>query len=718
MHSRQKMKQTRHFTLIILFAALLFTLLPCRLLCSHLETEQRFGIEFPELSPISMPEIKEYKLKNDMVFLLCENHDFPTISVSVLIVGGSYYEEPDKLGMVDILADLLRTGGTDMYSPQDLNRILDDMAISLTTSGRIHSIAINMSFLSEDAPLAFDILNQVLRKPAFNEESFNRSKMSQNTQIARRNDNISAVTGREFVKLVFGEDNPYARTNEYETIANVTRDDLIDYHKTFFQPQNTLVSVVGSFQTKDMQRLLNKTFGNWKRGKIDLPEAEKFPVTYQSSINYIPREDAQQSWITIGHISEMTQRDPDYVPMLVLNSLLGGGFNSRIYQRIRNQLGLAYAPQAYYSVYFDFPGVFYLMSQTVADRTVTAIEALIDEIEKLQKEYITEEELEQAKESFLNSFVFNYDTPEAIVRRQLNYRFWDYPLDFLEQIRDRVADVTVEDINRLANQYLFPEHFIVLAVGNEKEFERPLNTLGEVNVIDISIPRPQQARSGPTPERIAQGEALFDRYIEKMGNVEKVENMKLEGVITEYRGDESSTSRFTVYIEFPDRITQMIHTPTGSLSMVYNRGAAKMAFPGREMALPPEFVDEIRNNMRSNPIALAQNYREMFNVYLVEEKRIDDKDFYILSFSDEYNQFLLFLDKETMLPYQTIQETVRPGIGLMTLYRIYEKYEEIDGVLYPVKTVTKDETGNLLTEDDFTNVKFNIDLPTDIFKVE
>ena len=687
------------------------------MLYSNLETEARFGIEFPELPAVTLPEVTEYKLSNDLTFLLCENHDFPTISVSILIEGGSYFEDSSKIGLAEILADMLRIGGTQNYSPAELDALLDDMAITLRSSGRIHSFSLNMNFLSEDVDLALNILNDVLRYPTFNEENLHRTKLSINTEIARRNDNVSEIVGREFMKLIFGADNPYARTSEYETIANITQQDLIDYHKIFFHPQTTLISVTGDFDTKDMQRMLKNTFGNWKKERRTFPVAEKFPVSYQSSVNLIPREDAQQTWITIGHITEMTQRHPDYVPMLLLNSVIGGSFTGRIYQRIRNQLGLAYAPQAYYSVYYDFPGVFYLMSQTVSDKTITAIEAMIDEVNKLQNEYITEEELAFAKESFLNSFVFNYDTPEEIVRRQLNYKFWNYPLDFLEQVRDRLDEVSVEDIHRVANEYLFPEHFIILAVGNAEQFERPLSSLGEVNLIDITIPRPSQDTTLPDAQRQQMGEALFERYLQKMGNVDNINNIKMSGVTTEYREDERSTVEITAYLEFPDKINQMISTPRGPLSMIYNHNKAIMYFPGRKMPLPPELADDLLNNLRSNPIALAKNYQEEFLIYLVEERQISDKSFYILSFRDQYNQFLLFLDKETMLPYQTIQETIG-WQGLTTVYRIYETYDEIDGILYPVRVVSRDEFGNLLSETDFTEVLFNVELPEDIFTIE
>jgi len=697
---------------------LITVLLSLSLLFANSETEERFGIKFSPLSPISLPEISEVQLKNGMTLMLSENHDFPTISISVLVRGGTYYEPEDKIGMVDIATELLRSGGTKSYSVDKLNNLLENNAIDLSTNAGLHSSVINMNFLADDIDLALEVLNEVLRYPQFSEESIEREKRGYTAEIARRNDEISSITSREYMKLVFGKDHPYARTYEYHTLANIEREDLISYHQRFFKPNNVILSVVGDFKTKTLKKKIEKTFGKWQKDKSFTTEEVVFDVEYRPSVNLIDLEDAQQAWIAIGHITEMTQRDSDYVPMLVLNSVLGAPFSGRIFNRIRNQQGLAYAPTAYYSVFYDFPGVFYLMSQTRNDKTATAIKALIEEVRILQNEYITEEELSYAKESFLNSFVFNYTTTDQIVRRQMSYKYWNYPSDFLEQVRRMVDKVTVEDIHRVAKEYLYPDKFVILVAGNSEEFDYPLDTLGEVNEIDIDIPRPERGRTEPTQMSMEIGREIFNQYLTRMGDVGKVNNIYLEGKSIEYRGSESSSVELKIFIELPDKIKQSISTPNGDLSMVYNSGKTAMLIPGnKRMELPREFTADLVSNLYSNPIFLANSPEDEYFIYLVEEKQIEDKSFYILAFSDGYDQYLLFIDSETMLPYQSVQERIDMS-GEIVIYNVFESYQNVDGIEYPNKIVTRNEQGQTLAELEFTEIKFNVDFPEDTFKTE
>jgi zinc protease len=710
------MKQifSSYLKIMILTGLLLNTLT----LTANSETEQRFGIEFPELAPIILPKIEEYKLDNGMSLMFCENQDFPTISISVLIKGGTYFEPAEKIGMIDFATELLRSGGTKTYSPEELNTLLENKAIHLSTNAGLHSTVINMNCLVEDIGEALFILNDVLRNPLFDEESIQREKRGYAAEIARRNDEVSDITSREFMKLIFGKDHPYARTYEYETIARIERQDLIDYHQMFYKPNNIILSAVGDFKTKDLKKKLTKTFGDWKKGKSSIDEEVKFNIEYKPSVNLIEQKDAQQTWIAIGHITEMTQRDDDYVPMLILNSVLGAPFSGRIFNRIRNQQGLAYAPTAYYSVFYDYPGVFYLMSQTRNEKTVTAIKALIDEVRILQSELITDKELNYAKESFLNSFIFNYSTKEQITRRQMSYKYWNYPPDFLEQVRKKVDTVTVADIHRVANKYLYPDNLAILVVGNPEEFEQPLSALGEVNVINIEIPSQPKRANTPTKASIDQGNEIFDQSVKAMGDVSKVKNLYLKGVSTEYRGESYSSIEVTAYFEFPDKLKQSISSPSGNVSMVYNSGKTAMLLPeNKKMSLPREFVKELESGLITNPIALATDYQDNFLVSFVEEKKIADRTFYILSFSDEYDEFLLFIDKNSMLPYQSIQLKADMS-GEMKVFNIFDSYVNIDGINYPNKIVMRDEYGKTLSESFYSDIQFNIKFPENTFKTE
>lgn len=460
-------------------------------LSANSETEERFGINFPELSFFSLPDLTKFELENGMTFLLLEDHRVPLTTIKLRNFAGSALDEPGKVGLAEITAQLLRNGGTKNYTSNELNEILDHRAMELNINARILSTQLYMDFLSQDTHFAMELLKEFLRYPAFDENALVTAKRIMKSSIARRNDENRDIAEREFKRLVFGVDSPFVRFSEYVDIQNISREDVVNFHKEHFYPNNIFVSIVGDFETKEMKQLVENTFGDWQERKnppvIDFDE----DLVFEQSVNLISRPEADQTWILIGHRAAITQNHPDYIPITILNEILGGGFNSRVKRRVRRHLGLAYSPSAYYSVDYAMYGFFYLLSQTRTDRTAEAIEALIDEVRILQEEPVSKEELHIAKESYLNSFIFKYDEPLQILDRQINYYLYGYAADFLEKFRDKVYDVSVEDIRRVANEYLRPDDFVILAAGNDADFDKPLSEFGNVNEIDISIPAPQ-----------------------------------------------------------------------------------------------------------------------------------------------------------------------------------------------------------------------------------
>jgi predicted Zn-dependent peptidase len=173
-----------------------------------------------------------------------------------------------------------------------------------------------------------------------------------------------------------------------------------------------------------------------------------------------------------------------------MNKILGGGFTGRLFKNVRSREGLAYSVFGSYSANYDYPGEFYVGCMTKSESTVYAIRAMLKEVEKIKEAEVTDEELALAKESFLNSFVFNFDTKGEIVRRRMIYEYFGYPEDFLMKTKENVEKVTKADVLRVAKKHLKPDTVQILVVGRPEEFDQPLSTLGEVNEIDITIPPP------------------------------------------------------------------------------------------------------------------------------------------------------------------------------------------------------------------------------------
>jgi predicted Zn-dependent peptidase len=448
-------------------------------------------LKYSKLGDIQIPEVQQVTLANGMQLFLLEDHELPLISVSARIRAGSIYEPPDKIGLADITGEVMRTGGTVNRTGDEIDEQLESIAASVETSIGLNSGSAFVSVLEKDIDVGLGILADVLMNPAFREDKIMLAKIQHRSSIARRNDNVGSIAAREFEKLIYGPDSVYARHTEYATIANISRDDLVAFHKKFYGPNNMMLGIWGDFDTDQMIEKIEKAFEGWKKVDMYFPRVPLVKYDFPQTVNVINKEDVNQSNIYLGHIGGL-RSNPDYFALILMNRILGSGFTSRLFKNVRSREGLAYSVFGIYSANYDFPGLFYVGCQTKSEATIKAIRAMTEEVRKMTESEVTDEELALAKDSYLNSFVFNFDTKGEIVGRLMTYAYYDYPLDFLQKTKENVEKVTKEDILRVAKKYLRPDEIQILAVGRPQDFDEPLRVLGSVNEIDITIPVPQQ----------------------------------------------------------------------------------------------------------------------------------------------------------------------------------------------------------------------------------
>jgi zinc protease len=469
------------------FIAPLFCL--ALLSCSQQQLTGYKDLKYPRLGDIEIPEVERLTLPNGMRLFLVEDHELPLIGISARIRTGSIYEPADMIGLASITGTVMRTGGTTSKTGDQLDEELEQIAASVETGIGLNSGSASMSVLKEDIDTGLAILADVLMNPAFREDKIMLAKIRHRSSIARRNDNVSSIAGREYEKLIYGPDSIYARHTEYATIENITRDDLVAFHKKFFKPNNVMLAAVGDFDTKKMIEKIQKAFEGWQKADIQFPEVPKVSYEFKPTANVVRKEDINQSNIYLGHIGGLMS-DPDYFALIVMNRILGGGFTGRLFKNIRSREGLAYSVFGIYSANYDFPGLFYVGCQTKSESTVYAIRAMIEEVKKITEAEVTDEELSLAKESYLNSFVFNFDTKGEIVSRLMVYEYYGYPQDFLMKTKTNIEKVTKADVLRVARKHLKPDKLQILAVGRPQDFDEPLSVFGPVNEIDITIPIP------------------------------------------------------------------------------------------------------------------------------------------------------------------------------------------------------------------------------------
>jgi zinc protease len=454
------------------------------------------AIKAPPLRKFATPQPKRIALPNGMVMFLQEDHELPLVRGSALVRGGGRDVPAEKAGLLGIYQQAWRTGGIAAKTGDQLDEFLDARAARVETGGSTASTSVSMDVLKGDFDAVFPIFVEVLRKPEFRPEKIELAKTQANSAISRRNDDPGNILGRELQKIGYGVGSPYARQTEYATIASITRDDLLAFHRRTVHPHNIILSFIGDFDTAQMEKRLRDTFGSWARG----PQITKPANTSSGAkpgLYFIAKDDVTQANIAMVHPG-IERNNPDYYALAVMNDVFGGGFSGRLMQSLRSEKGLTYGVGGRVGANWDYPGLFTVQMSTKSSTTLESIDALKSEITRLVTAPVTEAELSLAKESILNAFVFTMDTRDKALAQQVSLEFYGFPRDYYAKYPSMIEKVTAADVERVAKKYVHPDQLAVLVVGNLKDFEKPLTTLGAVNTIDITIPE-MEKKAGPKP---------------------------------------------------------------------------------------------------------------------------------------------------------------------------------------------------------------------------
>ena len=449
-------------------------------------------IPIPPLHDFKPVEPKKITLANGMVIFLQPDHELPFVQGSILIRGGSRDEPADKTGLVSLYGATWRTSGTAANPGDQLDETLANKAAHIETSGGLASTALSWSSFKQDFDQVFGISVDLLLHPAFQPAKLQLAKQRTAAGIARRNDDASGIAGREAMQVAYGKTSPYTRQTEYATLAAVKLDDLTAWHQRTVVPNDMIVSVSGDFDPVEMEAKLRKVFEPLPKGTALPTLKADFTDPKPGIVHYVNKDDVDQSNIYIVGLG--TERsNPDYYALSVMNEIFSGGFGSRVFQSVRTRLGLAYSVSGSYGASYDHPGVFMVSAATKSASTVAATKAMLDEIGKLKTVPPTPEEMKNAKDQVLNSFIFHYDSRDKTLSEQVTLAFYGYPPDFLEKYKAGIEKVMAADVTRVANKYIDPAKLAIVVVGNGSEFGGPLTALGTVDPVDIAIPPPPAA---------------------------------------------------------------------------------------------------------------------------------------------------------------------------------------------------------------------------------
>ncbi len=668
---------------------------------------------FPALHKVQTPDVQKIILKNGTRIYLVEDHQYPTIDMRAMVKVGSAYEPADKLGLASITGTVLRTGGTQTRSGDEIDKMLETLGASVETGIDQTSGYVSMSVLKGDVDKGIDILADILMHPAFAQDKIDLAKIELRSGISRRNDNIWEITGREFNSLIYGKTHPYARYPEYATVDNITRDDITAFYSHYFHPNNIIFAVWGDFKAKDMQKKIETAFGKWARAEAEFPQQPQVDYQYKYTVNFIQKSDVNQSHIQMGHIGGLLN-DPDYPVLVLMNQILS---TDRMFKVLRTKEGLTYAPWGYYGAEYDHPGVFNCGTQTKSQSTVYAVKLMLNEVKRMTEEPVTDEELQRAKDSYLNSFVFNFDSKSKIVTRLMTYAYYNYPLDFIDKLKEGVEKVTKDDILRAAKSHLRPDKLQILVVGNKNDFGEPLSSLGEVNEVNITIPAPPgEAAPEVTPESLSKGMDFLGKSMNACGGSEafkKIRNVwqKLNLVQVSEMGEAQMSGEMTLI--YPDSTHLTILTPMGEVTMVLAGNSSWMATPQGKMPLQEPLREQLVGSIMRDPIHFFSNAARL-QVQLIGEKTLAGSNTVDLLVTCKEGSFHLYVDPATYLPVGVSYQWTGQQ-GPVNVEEAWSDYRDAGGVKLPFKSVSTAD-GKKVSETTTTEMKLNVDVDPKLFQ--
>lgn len=414
------------------------------------------------------PDQFRTELSNGLVVYIAEDHEIPWVDASLMVRTGPFLEPADKIGLAAMTSRIMREGGTTSMTGEEINERMDFLAGSVSAT----SLSIHTRYLDE----AMGIWMDILKNPAFPEDKIRRNKERALVAYENRNKNVSTVGRRAFSELVYGADSPINAVQTDAIINGINRGDLFGWHRRFWGANNALLIVAGDFDRDEMLQKLEDTFGKWENAEEAVPPIPAVTQAASAGVYMIePEVIPNQGVIQIGHLGLMRD-DPDYPAVDLMNYILGGGsFSSRITKIVRSDNGLAYSTGSRFSGGTLYPGTFTASCQTKNSTVVFAAQLMLNEIERIRNEPVPEEDLEFARTARVNAFPAQFGgggrsgAMFGTLRNFANLEFNNRPMDYYDTYVQRYEAVTVEDIQRVAQEYLRPENMIIMISGNIEE---------------------------------------------------------------------------------------------------------------------------------------------------------------------------------------------------------------------------------------------------------
>jgi len=456
--------------------------------------------------PVSFPPYQLKTLGNGLQVLVVLHHEQPSVSFRLILRAGAMQELNDKPGVASFVASLLNQGTATKSAEAIADLVESAGGIVGVGSGNELSF-VSGAVVKDQVDLMLSLASEMVQRPAFSPEEIDRQRRQMLSALQVSYDDPDYIADLVFDRLIFGV-HPYGRPNQGtpESIARITRDDLVNFHKTWFVPNNALLAIVGDLSADEAMAAAEKAFGSWTRQDVPLVKPVDPPAPARRII-VVDRPGSAQTEIRVGNLA-IPRTHPDYLPLEIATRILGGEGANRLFGVLRSDRGLTYGASADMHA-FRTAGQIVAETDTRSAATGEVLRLMVEEFYRLQKEPVDIRELRGAQDFVSGNFPLTIESPAAIAEQVLSELFYGLDPKELETYRDRVDRVTTADIQRVANQFLKPGQLSIVLVGDASAFVDQLKALGfaeferiPLSQLDLNSPtlRRGTATGGASPD--------------------------------------------------------------------------------------------------------------------------------------------------------------------------------------------------------------------------
>lgn len=442
--------------------------------------------------PVEFPDYQLKTLANGLQVLAVPHKEQPAISFRLLIRAGAANDAANKPGVASFVAALLDQGTTTMSAEVIANTI--ESAGGLLSVGAGNEVTfVNGAVVKDKVALALSLAADVAQRPAFAAAEIQRQKDAAISGLQVSADDPESIANSVIDRLVFGF-HPYGRPGPTtpQQIQQISREDLVAFHRTWFAPNNALIAIVGDLTAEEAFAAAEKAFGSWARRDVPTVTFEDPPPPTRRVI-VVDRPGAVQTEVRVGQIG-IGRTHPEYTAVDLMMRILGGEGANRLFGVLRGERGLTYGASASFRAY-KYGGSFIAETDTRSDATGEVLKLTIGEVQRLQREAVDPRELRGAQDYMSGSFPLTIESPSAIAMQVLNQLFFGLSLDQLENYREEVDRISPADVQRVAKQFLFPERLSIVLVGDANTFVAQLKAAGidtferiPANELDLNAP--------------------------------------------------------------------------------------------------------------------------------------------------------------------------------------------------------------------------------------